>query len=211
MGNGNFLVVEDEGLVARCLAKMIRPFGQAFPAPTVRQADVLLGGNLPWTALFFDLRLPDGCGLDVLVRARARHPLVPAMVLTAHHLDEAANTAHDLDADYVIKPVEGARIARFLQRASSGSPAAAGAVRADLDRVVEEAIAEEELSAAEGDILRRAARGETREEIAEARGSSRQTINTQVRDILRRTGDSSLREAVNRLRQTARLSSIPGR
>jgi DNA-binding CsgD family transcriptional regulator len=55
------------------------------------------------------------------------------------------------------------------------------------------------LSAAEVDVLGRAALGETRAEIARRRGTSVQTVETQAARLLRRTRDESLEGAANRL------------
>jgi len=65
------------------------------------------------------------------------------------------------------------------------------------------------LSSAEGDVLLRACQGETREDIAIARGSSPQTIHKHVTNILRRTGDLSLHAAVERVLREAGGMSIP--
>jgi DNA-binding CsgD family transcriptional regulator len=56
-----------------------------------------------------------------------------------------------------------------------------------------------ELSDAEVDVLRSAALGESRTEIARRRGTSVQTVATQAARLLRRTRDGSLERAANRL------------
>jgi DNA-binding NarL/FixJ family response regulator len=55
------------------------------------------------------------------------------------------------------------------------------------------------LSEAESDILRRAADGESRYLIAAARGSSELTVKKQIVNLLARTMDDSLHEAVARV------------
>jgi DNA-binding NarL/FixJ family response regulator len=207
MGDGCFLVVDDEDVVVRSLAKLILPFGDAIPATTTRQADVLLAGHVAWTGLIIDYQLPDGSGLDLLARARSRHPLVPALMLTGHNDREAANTAYDLDAEYLVKPAESAMITRFLTRASSRPAETDFAAR--IDRVVRAIANASGLSGAEADVLRRASLGESREDIAQARGSSPQTINKHVTNLLRRTRDPSLHHAIERVLREAGRPPIP--
>jgi DNA-binding CsgD family transcriptional regulator len=63
------------------------------------------------------------------------------------------------------------------------------------------------LTNAESDLLRRSALGESRSEIADARGTSEHTIKTQIARLLHKTGDGSLHEAVERLlREVAHAS-----
>jgi DNA-binding NarL/FixJ family response regulator len=203
MGAGRFLVLEDEATVVSGLARLIRPFGDAFPALTIRQADSLLAEGIPWTALILDCRLPDGSGLDVLARARTWYPVVPAMVLTGHNDDVVANAAYDLNADYVVKPVKGERLVRFLTRASSARAERTLAER--IERVVAEVARCQGLSVAEADVLLRAARGESRDEIAAARATSPWTIKNQIASLLRKTGDDSLHAAAERVLRDAAL------
>jgi ActR/RegA family two-component response regulator len=114
MGNrGRFLVVDDDPCVVRHLARVVRRFGDAAIAQTVREAKALLAASPSWRAFFVDLGLPDGSGLDVLVPARAAFPDVPAMVLTGNVEPALINAVHDLGAHYVVKPIDVARIERF--------------------------------------------------------------------------------------------------
>jgi len=59
------------------------------------------------------------------------------------------------------------------------------------------------LTAAQVDILGRAALGAMRSEIARWRGSSEYTVKTQIAELLRRTGDSSFQMALVRLLREA--------
>jgi DNA-binding NarL/FixJ family response regulator len=189
------LVLDDEPLVRRALARLLRAHGRVVAAASVREASALVADGRPWRALFLDLRLPDGSGLDVLARARAADSRAPAMVLTGSIEAEAINTAHDLRATYVVKPLDGARIARFLADAAPATMS--------LATVVARWTSAYGLRAAEADVLRRAAAGETREQIAAARVTSALTVKKQAANLLRRTGDGSLHAAVERLLREA--------
>jgi DNA-binding response OmpR family regulator len=124
-----FLVVEDDCTLGRVLARMVRPFGEAAVAGNVCAARHLLEAPVAWTAFVIDVGLPDGSGLDVLVDARTAFPRAPAMVLAGQNEGTDVDSAHQLRADYVIKPVEEARLRRFLLAAAS--LAKQGGARAD--------------------------------------------------------------------------------
>jgi ActR/RegA family two-component response regulator len=108
-----FLVVEDDPLVGRSLARMVRPFGEPVVVGDVAGANAALGEPRPWQGLFIDLQLPDGSGLDVIERARLACPAARAMVLTGHVEPALINAVHDLGATYVVKPIDRDRIERF--------------------------------------------------------------------------------------------------
>lgn len=191
MDVGRFLVVEDDPYVARALELILRRHSDVVVVGSAGEADVLLAGNSSWSGIFLDIRLPDGSGLDVLRRARVVHPHLPAMVLTGLAYAEAINSAYDLHAEYVVKPVATERIERFSRDAAAFS--------SRLARTVEVWAARYGLSEAEGDVLVRAAAGQSRQNIAGARGSSELTVKKHVGNILRLTGDESLQAAVTRL------------
>jgi DNA-binding NarL/FixJ family response regulator len=183
--------VEDEEIVARAMERVLSPFGEMCLATTVAEALRQLALRRDWTAFFIDLNLPDGSGLDVLTQVRAEFPTVPVMVLTGAADQAAINAAFDLNAQYVVKPVQQARISKFLLSQQGFA--------AKLDRALIAWRQRYSLSEAETDVVRRAAQGETREEIAAARNCSVLTIKTHVTNLLQKTGDGSLHAAVGRL------------
>jgi DNA-binding NarL/FixJ family response regulator len=186
-----FLVVEDEEIASRALRRLLAPYGEMVLAPTARAASSILATPDHWTAFFFDVGLPDGSGIDVLAQARIEHPTTPAMVLSGCLEPGAINAAFDLDADCVAKPVQKSRLVRFLL--------ANGDFAVRLERAVEAWRERYGLSEAEADVLGRAAAGETRESMAEARESSPLTIKAHVARLLHKTGDDSLFGVVSRL------------
>jgi two-component system response regulator DevR len=187
----NFLVVDDEELVQRAMKRVLGPLGRVTIASTVSDSVKLLRSQRDWTAFFIDLGLPDGSGLDVLAHARIEYPNTPAMVLTGCLDRHAVNTAFDLDAEYVLKPIERSRIERFL----FARPDFATRLRATVDAWRQR----HGLSEAEADVLLRAAMGGCRESIAEERGGSPHTVRTHVTNLLQKTGDRCLHNAVARV------------
>jgi DNA-binding NarL/FixJ family response regulator len=183
--------VEDDPDVARALQRIVRHHGHVVVVGTAREANALLADSSNWCGMFLDIGLPDGSGLDVLRRARSNHPSTRVMVLTGYIEAEAINVAHDLDGEYVVKPVAAERIDRFSREALSHSSRLGRAARVWVTRYG--------LSEAEENVLLRAAAGESRAQIASARGSSELTIKKHVANLLRRTQDESLQVAVARL------------
>jgi DNA-binding NarL/FixJ family response regulator len=189
---GRFLVVEDDPSVARAIELILRRGGDVvMVVGTAYEADALLADHSSWSGIFLDLRLPDGSGLDVLRRGRVFHPLTRAMVLTGLVDADAINGAFDLHAEYVVKPVAAERITRFSREAAAFSSRLASAAEAWVARYG--------LSEAELNVLVRAAAGQSRKEIANARASSELTIKKHVGNMLRLTGDDTLQTAAARL------------
>ncbi len=64
-----------------------------------------------------DLRMPDGSGIDVLVKTKALNPLIPVVVMTAYSDPRDAVVAlKDGADDYLVKPTEKADIERLVIR-----------------------------------------------------------------------------------------------
>jgi DNA-binding NarL/FixJ family response regulator len=110
-----FLVVEDNEAFLRSLHRILSKYGNATCVGTVRDALAALESRADWSALIADLFLLDGSGLDVVARFRSKRATAPAMILTGHADPEAINMAYDLRADYVLKPLDSARMHRFLR------------------------------------------------------------------------------------------------
>jgi DNA-binding response OmpR family regulator len=126
------LLVEDDPRLGRLLRRMLEEDRHVVELATdVRTALELaedLGG---FEAIVLDLGLPDGSGLDVAQRLRARGSAIPILVLTAR--DTVADRVRGLDAgadDYLVKPFAYEELAarlRALARRADGTVA----VRAD--------------------------------------------------------------------------------
>jgi two-component system LytT family response regulator len=71
--------------------------------------------------VFLDVSMPDGTGFDLLAALER----APAVIFTTAH-DQFALRAFDANAlDYLLKPIEAARLAQALQKAGRDAPAAA--------------------------------------------------------------------------------------
>jgi DNA-binding NarL/FixJ family response regulator len=179
-----FLVLEDDLPVARALARSLRSYGPVLIAATVTEAVQHLDAVPRWTAFLLDVWLPDGNGLEVLARARERHPLTPAMVLTGFLDDQIAATSYDLRAIVLPKPYTADRLAFFVKLATSSSPT--------VDEFAEAFAHQHAIPPAELDVLRRLLAGDTVECIAAARGTSVLTVRKQIANLRSRAGAESL-------------------
>lgn len=114
------LLVEDDALVARTLARTIRERGyevvhvsdgpSAIESVTKRRFDMV----------FSDLHLPGASGVDILNVARAYDPDVPLVLMTAAPTTDTAIEACSLGVlEYLVKPTPTAELVRVLDRASA--------------------------------------------------------------------------------------------
>ncbi|MFO1494542.1 MAG: response regulator transcription factor [Lysobacterales bacterium] len=179
------LLVEDDPMLGAALRQGLQQDGHAVDwARTRAEADTAwlasTDFSLTYDAVVLDLGLPDGAGVDLLRKARARQVRTPVLIATAR--DRVADRVAGLDAgadDYMVKPIDleelSARL-RALARRHAGRAAAlitAGEIRIDpATREVWRADEPVELTAREYAVLMALARHPgallTRAQIAEA-------------------------------------------
>jgi DNA-binding NarL/FixJ family response regulator len=187
-----FLVLEDDPLVSGALKRLLREFGEAVPVPSLAEARAALDASSAWDALFVDIVLPDGSGLDALAHARRTGCNCPALVLSATYEPGNINRAFDLGAQYLVKPFDPERITAFVRDATTTQgEEQTGTVRAWMGRY--------RLTRTEASILEAATDGATRDQLAQERGVARGTVKKHVQNLLRKTGDASLLAACARL------------
>jgi len=112
----SLLVVDDDAVFARVLARAMKQ--RTFDVTEVRSAKdaiAALEARPPAFALF-DLRLPDGNGLDLVERLRTLRPDARSVVLTGYGDISTAVSATKLGAiDYLAKPADADAIAAALR------------------------------------------------------------------------------------------------
>ncbi|WZB64041.1 response regulator transcription factor [Achromobacter xylosoxidans] len=99
------LLVEDEAGMVDALTAALRRHGIALDHAGTLAAARSLADSGQHDAVLLDRRLPDGDGLELLVRLRARQEGVPVIVMTA--VGELADKVGGLNAgadDYLVKP-----------------------------------------------------------------------------------------------------------
>jgi DNA-binding NarL/FixJ family response regulator len=202
-----FLIAEDEPYIAQSLDRIVRVHGDATVVTTAQAADQALREGVDWCGLIFDIGLPDGSGLDLLARARALYPTVPALLQTGRLDPELVNRAFDLRASYLVKPVVPERVESFVVSSVRGE--STWSLEASIQAQVRIWTARYGLRQAEADVLLRSARGESRDRIAAQRACTTETVKKIVARLLRRTSDGNLHEAVERLLRSAARAGRP--
>lgn len=109
------LLIDDERLARNELRRLLTPFpdveviGEAANAPQARKQLAALKPDL----LFLDVQMPEETGMELL---ESLEPPLPMVIFTTAY-DEFAVKAFELDAlDYLLKPVDPARLAAAVQR-----------------------------------------------------------------------------------------------
>ena len=124
MRETRILVVDDEPAIRESVVYALRRDGFA-----TREAATLREASAGWEDADFvilDLMLPDGSGVDFLVRVRARSS-IPILVLTSRDAETDRVVGLELGADdYVSKPFSPreivARVRAILRRATGAAP-----------------------------------------------------------------------------------------
>jgi two-component system, LytTR family, response regulator len=115
------MIIDDEPPARRELRRLLSGFPWVEivgEAGNVDQAAEMVGALTP-ELLFLDIQMPGGSGFDLLTRLED----VPQVIFTTAH-DEHAVRAFKVDAlDYLLKPIEPARLAEALGRVRSSQSA----------------------------------------------------------------------------------------
>ncbi|MEZ4337858.1 MAG: response regulator [Sandaracinaceae bacterium] len=202
-----FLLVEDDELSARAMARLIRRHGDVRIAGSLAEAREMLGDPANWAGMLVDVTLPDGNGLDFVEEVRARDARVPILVLTGGFDPRRTNRAQTLDAEFAFKPLDVDNLVPFAERACA-------AFRVD-DRAVAAVIArrarESGLTPREMDVLGLviASEGSPRMNTAEALGVSANTAKVHIGSILRKTGSQKLADLVQSILREAWMATRP--
>jgi two-component system, NtrC family, response regulator AtoC len=114
----SILIVEDEALLAKNIGRTLEKLGHSVAvAPTCGEGARLFGELRPDVTLL-DLRLPDGSGLDLLVRLREQRAGADVLIMTAYATIEEAVSAIKLGArDYLQKPLHMEDVRHAVTRA----------------------------------------------------------------------------------------------
>lgn len=195
-----FLVVDDEPLTARSVARTLSRLGAVVIAHSKAEACACLDRATAWTAMVLDLRLDDGTGLDVLAHARRRGIEAPALILSGALEPVAINRAFPLEARVLAKPCEPDHLRQWAKQAMLASEE----VPCRITKAVHDLAAKHALTPAQTEILLGTVKGIDRAELMASRQVTENTHKTQVRAILRKTRTMSLGELRDRvLRQVA--------
>jgi two-component system response regulator PilR (NtrC family) len=107
MDDYRILIVDDEPDIRELLEITINRMGfSTVAAADLRSAHELLAGQ-PFHLCLTDMRLPDGCGIDLVKTIQQCYPQTPVAVITAHgSVDTAIESLKAGAFDFLSKPVE---------------------------------------------------------------------------------------------------------
>jgi two-component system LytT family response regulator len=127
------LIIDDEPPARRELRRLLTDFSWVEvvgEAGNVEQAAEMVESLNP-ELLFLDIQMPGGSGFDLL--SRLEH--LPEVIFTTAY-DEYAVRAFEVDAlDYLLKPIDPARLAEALSRVKSAQAARAPQPDAVLEKI----------------------------------------------------------------------------
>jgi DNA-binding NarL/FixJ family response regulator len=183
-----FLVVEDEPQAAESIARLLERYRPTQTALTVREAKQRLATRSAWTGIIADLGLPDGSGLDVVRGARQRFPLLPVLVLTGAHDRDSINRAHELRAEFVVKPASEVDLIGFVRRAVAFERVPDERLAVMVDELARQC----SFTAREVDIVAAALGNVSRRQLLDQFRVTDNTLKSQIRGLLRKTEHESL-------------------
>ena len=183
------LIVEDFQALRQTFARQVGVSFEAVAVATVAEAATAVD-RLPEApaGAIIDVHLPDGSGLDVLQRLRARFPGTPAMMVTGSRDPRIANRSHLLDAMFVAKPVPIENVDHFLRWIELAALPPTDPVASAIGHFA----AQFRLPARAIEILEVSLGGVERKQLATRLGISENTLKSRIRALLGRTGDTSL-------------------
>lgn len=118
--SNRILLVDDDADTARVFQHLLRIDGHAVAVAANMATALTHLETQPVDLLITDIELPDGSGLDLLQRARQRHPRVKGIVVTGHgeepHREKARQAGFD---EYLLKPVDLIAVRQTIGRVVS--------------------------------------------------------------------------------------------
>jgi DNA-binding NarL/FixJ family response regulator len=194
----SFLVVEDDESVRRVLTRGLKPHGDVESVGTFAAARLSLRAR-KYDALVVDVKLPDGDGLDLIEIARRKAPGISVLVVTGSTEHRVITRTLELGARYLLKPCDPQHLAIVVEDVRSRRTARERRTSITLERWG----TDYDLSETEVELLSLGAEGVPRDKFAKRRGVRPDTIRTQIKTLLQKTGDDTFEGAVNSLLREA--------
>lgn len=180
------LIAEDHQLLREALKLLVQPIpGLAIIAETGNGMEVEnLVETLQPHLVLLDLGLPGLHGTVITERIKRQFPWVKVLILTAHMDKDNIRQALAVGADgYVLKHSGSEVLIQAIQTVLAGECYLSEEIAAIGDDPAEEIVVEQ-LTTREQEILRRVARGETSQTIAESLFLSVHTVRTHRKNIM---------------------------
>jgi DNA-binding NarL/FixJ family response regulator len=189
LADSAILVVESDPGVVQTVVRFLAGTRRCITAASVREARhhfATFAGS--FCGFIFAAALPDGFGVGLLRAAHDMAPTAPALIL-ANAFDAATtNRAYALGGSCILKPIGSDPLRRFVADAMASEFVSHEGLRRRVTMFAQR----HDLTPAATEILMAKVAGYTREEILDLRGVRPNTYKTHVRQILKRTGMTSL-------------------
>ena len=137
-GHGHVLVVDDDEVVGRLVARVLERVGYRVTLTMVpaEALELALRGDEPFDLLITDQTMPGMTGTQLAARVRERHPKFPIILMTGYSELATQGSIERLGvSELLVKPVEieplAATVARVLQAARGAEPSLDAAASAD--------------------------------------------------------------------------------
>ena len=196
------LLVDDYAPIRELLLDVLQ---HAFVGIEVKQAEnleqaFLYSQQQTFSIALVDLNLPDGSGIDLIVRLRKEHPQTFIVVSTVFDDDDNLYSALGAGAHgYILKEESRAKLISLLQGIIQGSPPLSPGIARRLiqhfKNTPEKIKDPYQLSPREKDVLQLIAVGKQRKEIARELNISVHTTSDYIKVIYRKLNVSSRSEA----------------
>jgi len=199
MKTTRILLVEDDPRIAALMTDLIERGGSyAITTVSTIAATVTALSDHP-EMVIVDLGLPDGDGVDLIAKIRAKDGKIPLLVVTSATAPERIDAALAAGADgYLFKEDVSARLVPALaELRADGTPMSAGVVRAMLRQLYPRPDHKPRLSPQELVVLELLSFGFGYQEIAERSGKSIHTVRTQLQSVYAKMGVENRAEAVS--------------
>lgn len=130
------LLLDDEELATRRLERMLRETGKVQVVAVCNDpvAALVQARKQPFDVLFLDIQMPGLTGFEFLAKLSLLVDTEPLVVFTTAFNEYALRAFEVNSIDYLVKPIEGDRLARTVQKIERMR--GAGEVPAPLDRIV---------------------------------------------------------------------------
>ncbi len=198
------LIVDDHEVVRlgmRALLERHPTFTVVGEASTQEEA-VSMAGELQPDIVLMDIRLAGGSGIEACQQIKERYPQIKVIMLTSFAEDELLFAAIRAGATgYLLKQIAGGDVIRAIEGAARGEsmldPSLTQRVFFEVRRSIqkEEAVAFQDLTSQERQVLFLIAGGRTNREIAADLFLSEGTVRNYVSSILSKLGVSNRAEA----------------
>lgn len=118
MDMNTLLIIDDEPMIRRLLARMMELEGyEVVQASDCGQGMKLMAQHLPQVVLC-DVFLPDGNGVDMVLKIKASYPDAEVILLTAHgNIHDGVQAIKNGAFDYITKGDDNNKIIPIVSRA----------------------------------------------------------------------------------------------